>query len=378
MNIRSKKAANACADPNAPADSGAFGVGFTQVGAFPLHLAAKRGRLEVMEVLLRSGASLDVADQNGRTALMVAAASGQSAASGWLLAKKAAVDCQTHYGYTALHYAALVPRPEVVRILLDAKARTGSIDREGRTALHAALSTLPSGGRSPTVVTSCDPAGIGDEYCYDHDISHGYRRLEQEEMQLRVVKMAVSALLSVRADVELRDGTGRNALDIVKGKRRWELLQWLTEEGQPARTAWSFQLARAPGRAGALLLGLLQRQKVACGVGGDDLNFEPVQVTSHCHKGQWCPLPENFLSASEACEFAVLRVNEMRQKCHGFTLAPIRRQDYKVAGTVRKDMDGYSVYKLLLEPINKFVPTSVEIEVAHLHRITDLSIFQAV
>eukprot|EP00913_Durusdinium_trenchii_P009062 g8521.t1 len=296
-----------------------------------------------MEVLLRSGASLDVADQNGRTALMVAAASGQSAASGWLLAKKAAVDCQTHYGYTALHYAALVPRPEVVRILLDAKARTGSIDREGRTALHAALSTLPSGGRSPTVVTSCDPAGIGDEYCYDHDISHGYRRLEQEEMQLRVVKMAVSALLSVRADVELRDGTGRNALDIVKGKRRWELLQWLTEEGS---------------------------------VGRDDLNFEPVQVTSHCHKGQWCPLPENFLSASEACEFAVLRVNEMRQKCHGFTLAPIRRQDYKVAGTVRKDMDGYSVYKLLLEPINKFVPTSVEIEVAHLHRITDLSIFQ--
>ncbi|CAK9098944.1 Hypothetical protein (Fragment) [Durusdinium trenchii] len=115
---------------------------------------------------------------------------------------------------------------------------------------------------------------------------------------------------------------------------------------------------------------------LAASVHGDDLNFEPVQVTSHCHKGQWCPLPENFLSASEACEFAVLRVNEMRQKCHGFTLAPIRRQDYKVAGTVRKDMDGYSVYKLLLEPINKFVPTSVEIEVAHLHRITDLSIFQ--
>ena len=23
--------------------------------------------------------------------------------------------------------------------------------------------------------------GIGDEYCYDHDISHGYRRLEQED-----------------------------------------------------------------------------------------------------------------------------------------------------------------------------------------------------
>ncbi|CAJ1440231.1 unnamed protein product [Effrenium voratum] len=107
-----------------------------------------------------------------------------------------------------------------------------------------------------------------------------------------------------------------------------------------------------------------------------DLSFAPVAVTSHCAKGQWCALPDNFLSAREAFEFALLRVNEMRRKCDGFTLAPVRRQDYTVAGTVRKDLEGYSVYKMLLKPTNKFVPSSVEIEVAHLHRITDLSIFQ--
>ena len=81
-----------------------------------------------------------------------------------------------------------------------------------------------------------------------------------------------------------------------------------------------------------------------------------VAVTEHCERGEWCALPENFLSANEAFEFALLRINEMRQKCYGFTLAPVRRQDYTVAGTVRKDMEGYSIYKLLLKPTNKFVP----------------------
>ena len=75
-----------------------------------------------------------------------------------------------------------------------------------------------------------------------------------------------------------------------------------------------------------------------------------------------------------------------------------------VAGTLRKDMDGYSLYHLRLNSTNQFVPllaqkwlmqfllhlvlrimeqtcaeprTKVDVEVAHLHRITDLSIFQA-
>ena len=127
-----------------------------------------------------------------------------------------------------------------------------------------------------------------------------------------------------------------------------------------------------------------------------------VAVTEHCEKGEWCALPDNFLSAHEAFEFALLRINEMRQKCYGFTLAPVRRQDYMVAGTLRKDMDGYSLYHLRLNSTNQFVPllawnvrfllqpilrrmqqtcgeprTKVDVEVAHLHRITDLSIFQA-
>ncbi|CAJ1440230.1 unnamed protein product [Effrenium voratum] len=212
------------ANPNAAADTGAFGV-----GAYPLHLAAKRGRLEIMEVLLKAGAHVDAADQNGRTALMVAAASGQCAATTWLLQHASAAQSQTHYGYTALHYAALVPRPEVVEILLNGQACPNAKDREGRTALMAALKTLPLGTRpmGPSASTSCDPAGIGDEYCYDHDISHGYRRMEQEETHVRAVKKAVLALVRCRADIYLQDGNGRSAIDVIQEKRRPDFGQWI-------------------------------------------------------------------------------------------------------------------------------------------------------
>merc|ERR1719271_1341696 len=51
------------ADPNAMADSGAHGVGFTQVGAYPLHLAAKRSHLKILDMLMLWGADVDVGDQ---------------------------------------------------------------------------------------------------------------------------------------------------------------------------------------------------------------------------------------------------------------------------------------------------------------------------
>lgn len=222
------------ANPNVPADSGAHGVGFTQVGAYPLHLAAKRGRLEVMEVLLKAGACIDAADQNGRTGLMVAAASGQHSAILWLLCHRAAADSSTHYGYTALHYAALVPRPEVVHALLEGRASSNVVDREGRSALHAALSTLPRARTEGAAVsTSCDPSGIGDEYCYENDISHGYRRNEQEEAQVQAVQTAVTALMRHGADAELRDGSGRSAIDVVQDKRRADLAEWLRKLSDP-------------------------------------------------------------------------------------------------------------------------------------------------
>ncbi|CAE7632727.1 ANK2 [Symbiodinium pilosum] len=167
------------ADPNVAADTGAYGVGFTQVGAYPLHLAAKRGRIAVMEVLLKAGAALGHL-QWIRATLLEAVPVQVPALTP---PTKMAADRSTHYGYTALHYAALVPRPEVVYALLEGRATSNVVDREGRCDLHQLRSVRPCvPPRFPRIPTlSHMPGlGIGDEYCYENDISHGYRRKEQE------------------------------------------------------------------------------------------------------------------------------------------------------------------------------------------------------
>lgn len=215
------------ADPNIAADSGAFGVGFTQVGAFPLHLAAKRSHLSVLDALLAAGADVDAADQNGRTGLMVASASGQRPAIDWLLSRGATADAVSHYGYTALHYASLLPRLEIVEQLLSAGASPHLTDREGQTPLHVVLNALPRRVERQEE-TSCDPAGYGDEYCYDRDTSHGYRHgsTEESERDLRV-KRTAEALLRRGASVDVRDGRGRTAAEILDAKNRGDLRGWL-------------------------------------------------------------------------------------------------------------------------------------------------------
>jgi len=221
------------ADPNIAADSGAFGVGFTQVGAFPLHLAAKRSNLAIMDMLLGAGADINVADQNGRTALIVASASGQASAAQWLAANGAAIDATSHYGYTALHQAALLPRYEIIEFLLLSGASATLCDREGQTALHMVLKTLQRRVDDAQLL-SCDPSGYGDEYCYARSISHGYnhRSSAREAERDALVKNTVDLLLRHGADANACDGQGRAAADVLVQKGRPDLQQWLNEKLQ--------------------------------------------------------------------------------------------------------------------------------------------------
>lgn len=215
------------ANPNAAADSGAHGVGFTQVGAFPLHLAAKRSNLEVLDALLAARADVDAADQNGRTGLMVASASGQVSACEWLIRHGAALDAKSHYGCSGLHHAAMLPRLEIVELLLRAGASPLLTDKEGQTPLHLVLKTVPRRMEKREQL-SCDPSGHGDEYCYDRDISHGYSfDGAHEAVQDALVKDAVRALLAAGADVRTRDGIGRSVDDVLEMKRRPDLRAWL-------------------------------------------------------------------------------------------------------------------------------------------------------
>lgn len=217
------------ADPNQMADSGVHGVGFIQVGAYPLHLAAKRSHLGTLDILLEARADVDAADQNGRTGLMVAVASGQRPAVEWLLSRSASMELASHYGYTALHYAAQLPRPRMVEILLRAGAAPNPVDREDQTPLHIALTAvLRRVEQAPQ--TSFDPSGYGDEYCYMVPTYQGISAdSEHDKQKDDDVKASVSALLEHNASIDHQDGRGRKPCDILKAKNRADLCTWFDE-----------------------------------------------------------------------------------------------------------------------------------------------------
>jgi ankyrin repeat protein len=102
---------------------------------------ANRGELKVVEDLLKQGADVNQADQDGRTPLMYAAYNGHTETVKLLLEHKAFVDVTDVNGRTALMFAASGPFPVVVGLLLDYQADPNKADYgEHFTALMYAAS----------------------------------------------------------------------------------------------------------------------------------------------------------------------------------------------------------------------------------------------
>ena len=101
-----------------------------------LHTAAAHGHLEVVRVLLKRGASVDLQSNLGGTALMGAASYGRLSTLLLLLQHSANPDLQDKFGINALMMAAHAGQEACVEALLQAKADTELLDARGRTALH--------------------------------------------------------------------------------------------------------------------------------------------------------------------------------------------------------------------------------------------------
>jgi len=98
--------------------------------------AALEGKIDVLRRALEQGADANVADGDGRTALMLAAFNGHTEGVRLLLGHRARVDDRDAAHRTALIYAASGPNPETVRALLEAGADVDAVDNvEHWTAL---------------------------------------------------------------------------------------------------------------------------------------------------------------------------------------------------------------------------------------------------
>ncbi|CAK8990518.1 unnamed protein product [Durusdinium trenchii] len=110
-------------------------------GAFnatPIHIAANRGHLEVVRLLLEAGADKDAVRTDGATALFIAAKNGHLEVVRLMLEAGADKDAVQTEGPTALFIAAQKGHFQAVQLLLEAGADKDAVHGKRATALYIA------------------------------------------------------------------------------------------------------------------------------------------------------------------------------------------------------------------------------------------------
>ncbi|XP_072498928.1 ankyrin repeat domain-containing protein 6 isoform X11 [Notamacropus eugenii] len=113
-------------------------VAVTKHGRTPLHLAANKGHLPVVQILLKAGCDLDVQDDGDQTALHRATVVGNTEVIAALIQEGCALDRQDKDGNTALHEASWHGFSQSAKLLVKAGANVLAKNKAGDTALHIA------------------------------------------------------------------------------------------------------------------------------------------------------------------------------------------------------------------------------------------------
>ncbi|MHB9147942.1 MAG: ankyrin repeat domain-containing protein [Candidatus Amoebophilus sp.] len=105
----------------------------------PLHRAAKKDNLIVMEKLIAKGADINAKDEHGISPLYIAVSQGNETVTRMLLTKNADVNVYSvYFGDTPLHIAIRGEYPEIVKLLLDNGAQRNINDRRNKTPFDLA------------------------------------------------------------------------------------------------------------------------------------------------------------------------------------------------------------------------------------------------
>jgi ankyrin repeat protein len=192
-------------------------------GRIPLHYAAFYGRSDTVELLLAHGAeaSVNQKTKDGLTPLHCAAIKkGKLEVVKILLGAGAHVNIQSKDGLTPLHYAAFRNYLEVVRILLDHSANVTQQDCSGCTPLHYAAW---NGHSDNDTVAELLAAGA-DVNQQDND---GCTPLHAAVYNgnPEIVRM----LLGARADQSIVDKKGEYPLSLAVGRGKHEIAEILLD-----------------------------------------------------------------------------------------------------------------------------------------------------
>ncbi|XP_042565325.1 ankycorbin isoform X2 [Clupea harengus] len=117
------------------AKKGASAVKLDAEGKSALHVAALRGQVECLAVILAHGVDVSVIDASGFTALHLAAKNNHQDCAKKLIQSKSVVDAPDGSGKTALHHAAACGNLPIVQLLCEHKCPVNLKDAEGFTPL---------------------------------------------------------------------------------------------------------------------------------------------------------------------------------------------------------------------------------------------------
>jgi ankyrin repeat protein len=170
----------------------------SQLGEAPLHIAAEEGKAEIMQLLIKKGANINITDANGDTPLHYITSSqyfhGNYETVIDILVKAGAdLNIKNKLGRTPLHSATARDRREPVSILLKNHAALNLQDNEGNTALHLAVMNV-----------------------------HGYSSWQQYQD-------VIESLLCYGALTTIKNKAGKSVLDIARELNDDDLKKLLTE-----------------------------------------------------------------------------------------------------------------------------------------------------
>ncbi|KAF3164646.1 hypothetical protein TWF751_009541 [Orbilia oligospora] len=103
-----------------------------------LHSALGKGNLDILKLVLNSGADINARSEKGEATLHIATKRGDNHIVEYLLKHGAVVGVVALNGHTALHEAAIHNRFEIARMLLDRGADIHALDALGKTPLYCA------------------------------------------------------------------------------------------------------------------------------------------------------------------------------------------------------------------------------------------------
>lgn len=183
-------------------------------GVTPLWLAAVNGNAATIETLLKAGADANTAVPEGETVLMTAARTGKLDAVKLLLSHGATVNAkEAWHGQTALMWAAAEGHPAVVQALIESGAEIQTRSSGGFTALLFAARS----GQIGVVKTLLD-AGA--------DMS--------DSLPVRTrPRTAAAAASTIPAEPEV----GLNAFLLAAANAHYELAAWLLDRGADPNAA---------------------------------------------------------------------------------------------------------------------------------------------